>query len=205
MKVEKKTARQAFPPDIQPGDIYFRWKFRQGGWQRSKTYPSRQQLTRSDFLIQAYDLDDRYQALTPIWSLDDVDSVLSEIEEIVEEIRNLGEEAQGRLDNMPEALQTSSPSGELLSERIEGCEEWATEMEGIIDEINAAVERWEDAQPDPVDSEAPPAGDEELEPEEDGEEDDDEDEDDVSPTAEEERAALLEELDGLISGVTCPF
>lgn len=53
------------------------------------------------------------------------------VQAVVDEIQCLSEECQDNLDNMPEHLQDTSSSGELLQERIEALEEWVSDLEGI--------------------------------------------------------------------------
>lgn len=143
MKVEKKVARIAFPPDIEPGDTYYRWKFRGSDWQRSKTYPDRKQLTRSAFLIEAYELDDRYQSMSSDLSEpDEVDVLINEITEIADGVRTLGEGAQESLENMPESLQDSSPVADLLQERMDGCETWAEELDQVASDLETFRDDW---------------------------------------------------------------
>jgi len=47
-----------------------------------------------------------------------------------ENLENLKDETQGSLDNMPESLQ-SSPTGELLQERVDALDNAISEFEGI--------------------------------------------------------------------------
>lgn len=61
----------------------------------------------------------------------DLQGVEAEIENLIADLEMLMEECQESLDNMPESLQESSASGELLSERIEGIEGWISELQSI--------------------------------------------------------------------------
>lgn len=122
-KVE--SARKPRPElGIAVGDTYYYWKRRKGPLQMSKTYPKRSQLTGSAFLASIYDIEDRLAALTADETLKD------EVESIVQELRDLAEECQSSLDNMPEGLQQGD-TGQLLEARIEGCNNAADELEGI--------------------------------------------------------------------------
>ncbi len=122
-KVE--SARKARPElNIAVGDTYYYWKRRKGPLQMSKTYPKRSQLTGSPFLQTIYDIEDRIAALT-------ADEELPEaVRDIVQELRDLAEECQSSLDNMPEGLQQGD-TGQMLEARIEGCNQAADELEGI--------------------------------------------------------------------------
>lgn len=127
-RVEK--ARKAWPGGIEIGDSYYWWKFRFGPKICSKTYPKRSQLTQSSFLSQLWDLED---SINNISSIDDAN-------EILEGLRALGEECQDSFDNMPEQLQESSESGQLLQERIDGLEDWTAEIEDAISDAESDEE-----------------------------------------------------------------
>lgn len=129
-RVHTPKAQKDYPNEgIKKGDVYYKWKTRPGGRgegiiHRSATRPKPWQLTSSPFLQQQYMLEDQLQNLT----LEDMTSDTRD--EIAGEIRALGEECQESLDNMPESLQYA-PSGEMLQERIDACEGWADEIEGV--------------------------------------------------------------------------
>jgi hypothetical protein len=133
-----KAARRRYSEDetgieggIKKGQSYYWWKFKRGGKHYSLTPPRASQLTQSAFYGTLYDIGDRIAALT-------ADSDLpGEIESIAEDIRELGNECQSSLDNMPEGLQQGS-TGEMLQERVDWCEEKAGEFEGIEAEYDAA-------------------------------------------------------------------
>lgn len=122
-RVEK--ARRALPEHgIKVGDTYYWWSFKRGGKRYSKTPPRRSQLTQSSFFGAVYDVEDDIAALEASASLsDDRDS-------IVERLREIGEECQSSLDNMPEGLQQGS-TGELLQSRVEAMEQAAQEFDDI--------------------------------------------------------------------------
>jgi hypothetical protein len=63
-------------------------------------------------------------------------------QEMAEEIQNIGQECQDGLDNMPESLQYS-PTGELLQERIDACENGSSEIECIDSEFEFEEEEFE--------------------------------------------------------------
>jgi len=88
----------------------------------SKTYPRRSQLTQSPFLSELWDIEDGIPSeMTP-----------DEIESLAGELESLQEQCQDSLDNMPEALQDSSWSGELLTERIDQLEEWIEALRELV-------------------------------------------------------------------------
>ncbi len=116
---------------IKKGDSYYWWAFRYGGKHVSKTRPKPSQLINSEFLSSMTSfgevLDDINSATDPIKTVDELKSY---VESIVDDIRQLGEECQEKLDNMPEGLQQGS-SGEILQNRIEESEAYALDLEGI--------------------------------------------------------------------------
>ena len=56
------------------------------------------------------------------------DNLEGERDSIVEDIRALGEEQSDKLSNMPDGLQ-QAPTGEMLQNRADACEDWASEIE----------------------------------------------------------------------------
>jgi hypothetical protein len=129
-KVEK--ARKAIPSiGVVPGDSYFWWTFKNqtgpGTKVVSKTYPKPSQLTRSNFKSQWRGFQEEIAELA-------LDETLSDaLQDIASRIRELGEECQSSLDNMPEGLQQGA-TGEMLQERIDNCESWASDIENL-DEV----------------------------------------------------------------------
>jgi hypothetical protein len=127
VKAARKPIKEA---GVKVGESYYWWKFRRGARRVSKTYPRRSQLTQSDFLSQAYDIEDHIAALKAQDYMGDPDSLKSDLDDIASEIRSLGEEQADKLSNMPDSLQ-NGPTGELLQQRADECEAWADEIEGI--------------------------------------------------------------------------
>ena len=136
---------------ITKGEPYYWWAFLKGGKHYSRTEPRRSQLTQSSFLSQQYDLEDRIADFT-CSNKDDFDAFKNEIQD---EIENLKEETEGSLESMPDSLQ-SSPTGELLQERISGLESWHDEIDGIECEYD------EDELKDEINSENENISDEDL-------------------------------------------
>jgi len=116
---------------IKKGDSYYWWAFRYGGKHVSKTLPEPSQLINSKFLSSMISfgevLDDINSATDPIKTVDELKSY---VESIISDIRQLGEECQEKLDNMPEGLQQGS-SGEILQNRIEESEAYAQDLEDV--------------------------------------------------------------------------
>ena len=115
---------------VKKGESYYWWKFRFGGKHYSKTRPKSSQLTQSAFLGTVYAIVESIEDTEPS-SFKNGSDMQSFIESTKDDIASLRDETQDSLDNMPEHLQESSSSGELLTERIELLEEWETNIDGI--------------------------------------------------------------------------
>jgi len=146
-----KSARKDNPV-AKKGESYYWWKFRYGGKRFSLTYPRPSQLTQSAYLGAVYDLID----MANNWEIDPeddgaVENMRDELYGSVEEIQS---ECQESLDNMPESLQYS-PTGELLQERIDACDNAMNELDSIqepdqwqeVRDAREEHEEWLDAEP----------------------------------------------------------
>jgi hypothetical protein len=156
-----KRARKEFTTTedrvlIKKGDPYYYWKFRHGGYRTSSVFPKPQQLTQSGYKIAIYDLSDRISTM----SADE--NIANDIQELIDEIQNLKDEQEESLSNMPEHLQDSSSSGQMLTERIDALDNAISELEGI----DTDVEEYDENSPDIVDQVTEINKDEKLSPEE---------------------------------------
>lgn len=130
-KVQKKVARKAYPQQgIAAGDTYYKWSLRptgrgKGTTYRSKTYPTRQQLTSSDFMRSVYDIEDQLSAI----SADGIEDGC--LDDIVQAIRDLATEQDEKLENMPEGFR----EGSVVNERKEALEGWADDLENHANSI----------------------------------------------------------------------
>lgn len=126
----QKAAKDHPEIGVKKGEPYYHWTFKNqrgpGTQVKSKTYPKPSQLTRSAFKSQWRGFSETIAEMP----LDD--GLYDALQELAGEIRALGEECQSSLDNMPEGLQQGS-TGELLQTRIDNCESWASEIEGLDD------------------------------------------------------------------------
>lgn len=124
-----KKAQKDYPEfGIKKGDSYWHWAFAFGPKYKSKTQPTRSQLTRSNFLSTLYAIEDSIpdalKECDPTFDFEDfIDNLIGEIEE-------LGDETQNSLDNMPSQLQDAN-SGQLLQERIDALESWISDLQSI--------------------------------------------------------------------------
>lgn len=134
----RKAAKDYPDHGIAKGDLYYYTKIKTGPRSsrvlRSKEPFKRSQLTSSEFLGQLYDIEDSLAALTDI----------GEARDLAESLRELDQEQQDKLDNMPEGLQESE-TGELLRTRAEGCEAAADSIEEIVDEWETAHDEYQTA------------------------------------------------------------
>lgn len=135
-RVHILKARKNYPTEgIKKGDTYYKWSTRitigktfRSTIHRSKTRPSRAQLTRSDFYGAIYALFDGAAPSSP-----------DEVRQMAEDLRGIGEEQTSKFDNMPEGLQQGD-TGRMLEERASACEDSASELEAIADEWETAEE-----------------------------------------------------------------
>jgi hypothetical protein len=129
-----KRARKDYPNHgIKKGDSYYWWKFRYGRKYMSKTFPKASQLTRSEYLSRAYELHEEIQEYNGD----------RDLQEIADEVRELGEEQYDKVSNMPDSLQDSE-TAQLLEQRAESCEDFATEIESAAGD---KPEGWEYGDP----------------------------------------------------------
>lgn len=124
--------------EIPAGGEYRWWKFRFSGKRircaKPDCKPKPSELINSPFLSALMGLQEETDAAASAGDL-------GRVREIADEVRQLGEEAQSSLDNMPDGLQQGS-AGELLQSRAEKCEEIACELESLADNVESA---WSEA------------------------------------------------------------
>lgn len=110
-----KSARKDNPV-AKKGESYFWWKPMIGGRGGAKRYskerPKPSQLTTSEFLSRFYDIEEQ------IAEAKDPDT----LEQIAQDLSELGDETREKYDNMPEGLQQGD-TGTMLDERATGCDE----------------------------------------------------------------------------------
>ncbi len=117
---------------VAKGESYYWWKFRYGPKQVSKNRPHRSQLTQSGFLSSLYSIEDEIEANLPADS-----DLQGAVENLISELESLRDECQSSLENMPEHLQESSTSGQLLTERIDALEGWISDLENVDFDVDA--------------------------------------------------------------------
>jgi len=114
------------------GSSYWWWKFNFSSHKHvSKTQPGAAQLTQSGFEQELISIQE------DIGNIDSTD-LESGVQSVVEHIEQLRDECQEKLDNMPESLQESSSSGQLLQERIDALESWKDDLEAVDLDVDEA-------------------------------------------------------------------
>lgn len=142
-----RKARKAYPDNgIEKGQQYYYCKIKTGPrssrvLRQLKPF-KRSQLTSSEFLGRQYDLEEQLE------EMETGEGLADQAQEIADEIRALGEEQEEKLQNMPDQLQYS-PTGELLQERYDGCNEWADNIEGELGDAPEEKEAPEDEPDEP--------------------------------------------------------
>lgn len=141
-----RKARKDYPAQgIKRGDMYYFAQIKTGPRSsrtiRSLTKPRPSQLTVSEFNGWLGDLQE-----LELPAIEEIECLSA----VAETIREFGEEQQSKLYNMPEGLQQGS-TGELLEERANGCEEWASEIESAVTEYESAVGEIDEMDADDLD------------------------------------------------------
>lgn len=127
-----KAARKDYPEaGIKKGDSYWWWKFNFSRvTHRSKTPPTRAQLTQSAFLSELYYLEDSFEF--------DTEDLAGSRDDLISQIEELRDQCQDSLDNMPDHLQDTSDSAMLLQERIDALESWISDLENVDVDVDDA-------------------------------------------------------------------
>ena len=135
-RVEHRRAAKDYPASgIKKGDKYYTWKFKFGGRRRQKERPLPEQLTQSPYLQEWLPLQREIEAF---------DGTASDLDSLLERVRDLGQEQQDKLDNMPDGLQDGH-AGETLRERADECEDLAT---STLEDLKGQLEELENEQTD---------------------------------------------------------
>lgn len=130
---------------INKGEPYYHWEFKNGPKQYSKTPPKPSQLINSPFLRQVQEIQERVGE----FECTNEDDFNTFRDELVDEIEQMRDECQEKLDGMPESLQ-SAPSGEMLQGRVDSLEEWSSEISNVSMDIDEDED--EDAQLESIDN-----------------------------------------------------
>ncbi len=162
---------------IAKGEPYYWWQFKNSPKQFSKTAPKNSQLTQSNFLSQLYAMEEEIEEFT-CETREEFEEFRDDIKNRIEELRD---ECQNSLDNMPEGLQQGD-TGQLLQERIDAMDSWASDIEGVECDVDEDDIKQEVLDENNIDENGysldEDDDDDEEESEDDGEENDEDDEDD---------------------------
>ena len=134
-RVHRRKARKDYPNDgIRKGDVYYTWKFRRSGVRRSLKPPLPEQLTQSEYAQEWIPLNREVSGF---------EGSADELRELAERARTLGEEQRDKQGNMPDSLQ-AGPTGELLEQRADECDELAEELDELAQRLEEAETDGED-------------------------------------------------------------
>lgn len=106
---------------VKAGESYYWWKPQYGGKRYSATYPKPSQVVSSPFLAEIYSIQEGLVEIVDPEAL----------EGFLERISESREQCEESLYNMPQHLQDTSESGQLLQTRIDSLESWREELEQI--------------------------------------------------------------------------
>lgn len=121
----KKARKPIKDAGIEKGDSYYWWQFAFRQKQVSKMHPRRSQyMTQSPYLGGIYDIEDAINLLTS----DEIKDGC--IDDIINDINNIRDEAESSLDNIPDQLKEAS-AGATLQEYIDNLESWASDLEQV--------------------------------------------------------------------------
>ena len=130
MRVLTKKANKDYPQfGIKKGDTYFQWSFFRQRPIKSKTPPTRGQLTQNEVLQGVYAA---YDGPAP--------KTADDVEAMAEQVREAGTAAQDKYDNLPENFQQGE-NGQRFEEQASNCESAADELSTIADELRDEEER----------------------------------------------------------------
>lgn len=132
---------------VEKGRTYYTWSFRRGGQQFSYTYPTRQQLTQSEYYRACYDIEDEQGQIIDS-SYDDLEDITMDLDILKDRVQELLDETQEKFDNMSYYFEGGS-SYETLEQRIQDLDDFFNELDSIsepeIEEPDEAdFEEWDD-------------------------------------------------------------
>ena len=122
---------------------YYWWKHkvaRGGILRQSKTRPRPSQLTLSTYYGGTLSAQEAFEDASP----ETFEDMVSAIEQLSSDLREVGGQCQGSFDNMPEGLQMGE-TGQLLEERAQGVEACCDELDSIEPPDPSEFEADEDA------------------------------------------------------------
>ena len=131
MRVYHKKAGKDYPEaGIKKGDMYYTWGFFRQKAQKSKTPPTRSQLTQDEGKQKVYDAFDGF-SITAEMSAEDVADAINAVASEMEEAANCFSE---KFDNMPEGFQQGDV-GQNIDANRDACESAQSELESLAEEV----------------------------------------------------------------------
>lgn len=115
-------------PVVKAGEPYYWWKHAFSPKRYSKTRPRPSQMTQSDFMGQYLSMGEDFE--DALNGTDTVEGVQEAVEDLKNNIEQLRDETQDKLDNMPEQFQEAD-TGQMMQERIDGLESWQDELDSV--------------------------------------------------------------------------
>lgn len=126
-RVYTKTARRNYPEQgIRRGDTYHEWCFYRQRPRRSKTYPTRSQLTQNETLLAVYGV---FDGTSPSCA-EDLSDMISALEDAASEVRD-------KFYNLPEGFQQGE-SGQCLEEWADAIDTAVSELEDLKSDMEQA-------------------------------------------------------------------
>lgn len=123
-RVYTHKAKKDYPQQgIKKGDTYYEWAFYKQKAIKSKTPPTRSQLTQNEAEIIVYGVYDGEIPTTP-----------EDIEEAAQTLRSAAEVEEGKKENLPEGFQQGE-AGERLQNRADAINEAADTLDTLGSDI----------------------------------------------------------------------
>ena len=145
-RVDRKCGRCGVEIPVGSRYFYFQHKFSPVSYRCEKHYPRQSELTTSDKLSTVYSIQERIEDLIGAFDYDDIDAMVSgledlsaELETMSEEARQVAEEYNTSADNMEEHFPSGSYQIDEIREKSQACEEWADELESAKGDVDEAI------------------------------------------------------------------
>jgi hypothetical protein len=128
-KVYEHKARKDYPQfGIAKGDTYYEWCFYRQKPTKSKTRPTRIQLTQNETEIAVWSEYDHLDEAT--FMGDDRSAVVSLIDDMVGNLETAADEVRQKFENMPEGLQQGD-TGQRLERMADAIDEAVSELQSL--------------------------------------------------------------------------
>ena len=136
-KVYEHKARKDYPQfGIAKGDTYYEWAFFRQKPTKSKTYPTRIQLTQNDTQIAVWSV---YDQCGIDWSERNAATLAEAVNDAASQLEEAASECREKFDNMPEGLQQGD-TGQRLEQWADAIDSAVSELQDLASEIENADE-----------------------------------------------------------------